>query len=148
MLAIKWFRCRCCEKYDFYFLVELHFKYTCISLLMETKTWIKRVARATKFPVISNILVREAREKIHTAPFWSRCPIDHSLLLEWLFFPGARFSKDSVTGPKSYFETKFSRKVGCVLISSDVHFVSLAGNLTVQFSNLLKLLSRMKNKTA
>ena len=54
----------------------------------------------------------------------------------------------NLTGPKLYFETKFSRKVGCVLTSNEVHFVSLADNFTVQFSNLLKLLSRMKNKTA
>ena len=53
-----------------------------------------------------------------------------------------------LTGPKSYFEIKFSRKVGCVLTSNEVHFVSLADNFNVQFSNLLKLLSRMKNKTA
>ena len=54
----------------------------------------------------------------------------------------------NLTGPKSYFEIKFSRKVGCVLTSNGVHFVSLADNFTVQFSKLLKLLSRMKNKTA
>ena len=54
----------------------------------------------------------------------------------------------NLTGPKSYFEIKFSRKVGCVLTSNEVHFVSLADNFNVQFSNLLKLLSRMKNKTA
>ena len=54
----------------------------------------------------------------------------------------------NLTGPKSYFAIKFSRKVGCVLTSNEVHFVSLADNFTVQFSNLLKLLSRMKNKTA
>ena len=54
----------------------------------------------------------------------------------------------NLTGPKSYFEITFSRKVGCVLTSNEVHFVSLADNFTVQFSNLLKLLSRMKNKTA
>ena len=41
-----------------------------------------------------------------------------------------------------------SRKVGCVLTSNEVHFVSLADNVTVQFSNLLKLLCRMKNETA
>ena len=54
----------------------------------------------------------------------------------------------NLTGPKSYFEIKFLRKVGYVLTSNEVHFVSLADNFTVQFSNLLKLLSRMKNKTA
>ena len=48
---------------------------------------------------------------------------------------------DNLTGPKSYFEIKFSRKVGCALTSNEVHFVSLADNFTVQFSNLLKLLS-------
>ena len=52
----------------------------------------------------------------------------------------------NLTGPKSYFEIKFSRKVRCVLTSNEVHFVSLADNFTVQFSNLLKLLSRMKKK--
>ena len=54
----------------------------------------------------------------------------------------------NLTGPKSYFENKFSRKVGCVLTSNEAHFVSLADNFTAQFLNLLKLLSRMKNKTA
>ena len=54
----------------------------------------------------------------------------------------------NLTGPKSYFEIQFSRKVGCVLTSNEVHFVSLADNFTVPFSNLLNLLSRMKNKTA
>ena len=54
----------------------------------------------------------------------------------------------NLTGPKSYFEIKFSRKVGCVLTSNEVHFVSLADNFTVQFSNLLKLSSGMENKTA
>ena len=54
----------------------------------------------------------------------------------------------NLTGPKSYFEMESSRKVGCVLICNEVYFVSLADNFTVQFSNLLKPLSRMKNKTA
>ena len=39
----------------------------------------------------------------------------------------------NLTGLKSYFEIKFSRKVGCVLTSNEVHFVSLADNFTVQF---------------
>ena len=43
----------------------------------------------------------------------------------------------NLTGPKSYFEIRFSRKVGCVLTSNEVYFVSLADNFTVQFSNLL-----------
>ena len=34
-------------------------------------------------------------------------------------------------GPESYFEIEVSRKVGCVLTSNDVHFVSLAENFTV-----------------
>ena len=33
----------------------------------------------------------------------------------------------NLTGPKSYFEIKFSR-VGCVLTSNEVHSVSLAEN--------------------
>ena len=52
----------------------------------------------------------------------------------------------NLTGPKSHFEIKFSRKVGCVLTSNEVHFVSLADNFSVQFSNLLKLLSRIKKQ--
>ena len=52
----------------------------------------------------------------------------------------------NLTGPKSHFEIKVFRKVGCVLTSNEVHFVSLADNFTVQFSNLLKLPSGMENK--
>ena len=54
----------------------------------------------------------------------------------------------NLTGWKSDFEIKVSRKVECVLTSNEVYFVSLANNYTVQFSNLLKLSSGMKNKTA
>ena len=54
----------------------------------------------------------------------------------------------NLTGPKSYFEIEGSRKVGSVLTSNEVHFVSLADNFTVQFSNLLKQSSGMKYKTA
>ena len=50
--------------------------------------------------------------------------------------------------PVSYFEIEVSRKEGCVLTSNEVHFVSLADNFTVQFSNLLKLPPLMENKTA
>ena len=58
--------------------------------------------------------------------------------------PGVRFS--NLTGPISYFELKVSRRVGCVLTSNEVQFVSLADNFTVQFSNLLKHSSGMENK--
>ena len=37
----------------------------------------------------------------------------------------------NLTGPESYFWIKVSRKVGCVLSSNEVHFVSLANNSTV-----------------
>ena len=36
-----------------------------------------------------------------------------------------------LTGPVSYFEIEVSRKVGCVLTSNEVHFVSIAENFTV-----------------
>ena len=36
-----------------------------------------------------------------------------------------------LTGLVSYFKIKVSRKVGCVLASIEVHFVSLAENFTV-----------------
>ena len=54
----------------------------------------------------------------------------------------------NLTGPKSYFESKVSRKVGCVLTSNEIHFVSLADDFTVQFLNLSKLPSGMENKPA
>ena len=49
---------------------------------------------------------------------------------------------------KSYFDMKVSRKVGFVLTSNEVPFVSLADNFTIQFSKLLKLPSGIENKTA
>ena len=52
----------------------------------------------------------------------------------------------ALTDPESDFEIKVSRRAGCVLTSNKVHFVSLANNFTVQFSNLLKLPSGMENK--
>ena len=52
----------------------------------------------------------------------------------------------NLTGPISNFEIKVSRRVGCVLTSNEVQFVSLADNFTVQFSNLLKLSSGMETK--
>ena len=54
----------------------------------------------------------------------------------------------NLTGLKSYFEIKVSRKVGRVLTSNEVNLVSLADTFTVQFSNLLKLPSGMENKTS
>ena len=54
----------------------------------------------------------------------------------------------NLTGPKSYFEIKASRKVGCVLTSTEVHFVSLADNFAAPFLKLLKHRSLMENKTA
>ena len=39
-------------------------------------------------------------------------------------------SPGNLTGPKSYFEIKVSRKVGSVLSSNEVHFVSLADTFT------------------
>ena len=44
----------------------------------------------------------------------------------------------NLPGPESDFGIKVSRKVGRVLTSDEVHFVSLPDNFTVQFSNLLK----------
>ena len=49
-------------------------------------------------------------------------------------------------GPESDFDINVSRKVGHVLTSDEVHVVSLADNLTVQFSNLLKLPLEWKTK--
>ena len=54
---------------------------------------------------------------------------------------GPRFSKGpaTYTGSESDFDIKVSKKVGRVLTSDEVHFVSLANNFTVKFSNLFKL---------
>ena len=41
-----------------------------------------------------------------------------------------------------------SKKIGCVLASNEVHFVSLANSFTLECSKLLKLPSGMENKTA
>ena len=64
--------------------------------------------------------------------------------------PRGQFLKrpGNLTGSKSYFEIKVSRKVGGVVTSNEVNFVSLADTFTVQVSNLLKLPSGMENKTA
>ena len=56
-------------------------------------------------------------------------------------------SPGNLTVQKSYFEIRVLSKVGCVLTSNEVHFVSLADNFTVQLSKLLKLPSSMENKT-
>ena len=53
---------------------------------------------------------------------------------------------DNLMGPESDFEIKVLRKVGRVLTSHEVHFVSLANNFTVQFSNLLKFPLEWKRK--
>ena len=45
----------------------------------------------------------------------------------------------TLTSPESDFDIKVPRKVGRVLTSNEVHFVSLADTFTVQFSNLLKI---------
>ena len=67
----------------------------------------------------------------------------------WISRPWGPFLErpGNLTGPISYFEIKFSRRLGCVLTSNEVQFVSLADNFTAQFSNLLKLSSGMANKT-
>ena len=52
----------------------------------------------------------------------------------------------NLTGPKSYFESKVSRKGGRVMTSNEVNFVSLADTFTVQFLNLLKLPSGISGK--
>ena len=52
----------------------------------------------------------------------------------------------NLPGPESDFDIKVSRKVGRVLTSDEVHFVSLADNFSVQFSNFLKLPLEWKAK--
>ena len=66
-----------------------------------------------------------------------RCSVDWGPFLER---PG------NLTGPESDFDIKVSRKVGRVLTSDEVHFVSLVDNFTVQFLNLFKLPLEWKTK--
>ena len=47
-------------------------------------------------------------------------------------------SPGNLTGSKSYFEIKVLRKVGCVLTSYEIHFVSLADNFTVPLYTIFK----------
>ena len=54
---------------------------------------------------------------------WRKLPF-HYLMGLFLESPG------NLTGPKSDFEIKVSRKVGPVLSSNEVHFVSLADTFT------------------
>ena len=54
----------------------------------------------------------------------------------------------NLTGPKTDFDIKVSRKLGRVMTSDEVHFVSLADNFTVNFSNLLKLPSGVKKQNS
>ena len=53
----------------------------------------------------------------------------------------------NLTDPKTYFEIKVSRRVGCLLTSIEVSFDSLADTFTVPFSKLLNLPCLMENKT-
>ena len=55
-------------------------------------------------------------------------------------------SPGNLTGPVTDYDIKVSRKVERVLTFDEVHFVSLADNFTVQFSNLLKLPLEWKTK--
>ena len=60
-----------------------------------------------------------------------------------------RFSKDpgaNLVDPETDFDIKVSRKVGRVLTSNAVYFVSLADTFIVQFLNLLKLPLELKTK--
>ena len=56
----------------------------------------------------------------------------------FLMEPGNPFLErpGNLMGPESYFEINVSRKVGQVLTSDEVSFVSLADDFTVQFSKL------------
>ena len=68
------------------------------------------------FPLIS---LKKDRERRQSCSFGARDP-----------FPER---PSNLTGPDSDFEIKASGKVGCVLTSNKVHFVSLANNFTVIF---------------
>ena len=78
------------------------------------------------------------------------------VLIRWIAlsryrYPGARFSKAPVPSRARnhiLISIKISRKVTeFVLISNEVHFVSLADKFTALFSKLLKLPSLKENKT-
>ena len=56
--------------------------------------------------------------------------IDHSTVVGLVTWGPFLERPGKLTGPVSYFEIKVSRKLGCVLASNEVHFVSLAENFT------------------
>ena len=67
------------------------------------------------------------------------------MMYQWLRVPFLE-RPGNLTDLESDFDIKVSRKVGRVLASDEVDFVSLADNFTVQFSNLLKLPQEWKTK--
>ena len=97
-------------------------------------------------------LPRSAGKRVHdlsVAYFWLDEKVERVCYIATTLTRGPFLEKPgNLTGPESDFEIKASSKVGCVLTSNKVHFVSLADNFTVQFSNLLKLPSGMENNTA
>ena len=66
-------------------------------------------------------------------------PYDHPVNTATLFWGPFLERPGNLTGPESDFDIKISGKVGRVLTSNEVHFVSLADNFTAPFSKLLKL---------
>ena len=82
----------------------------------------------------------QARARTQTARSGDKCTNHKVSRGPFLEAPG------NLTGPESDFDIKVSRKVGPVLTSDEVQFVSLADNFTVQFSNLLKLPLQWKTK--
>ena len=54
-----------------------------------------------------------------------------NVVAKWLIRGPFLERPGKLTVQVSYFEIEVSRKVGCVLTSNEVHFVSLAENFTV-----------------
>ena len=78
--------------------------------------------------------------RVRLKTFWDLRETGHKTRGPFLERPG------NLPGPESDFDIKVSRKVGCVLTSDEVQFVSLADNFTVQLSNFLKFPLEWKTK--
>ena len=101
----------------------------CAELITE-HSFLKTVTKLKNLDLQSNLVKKALINKQHN--LGTRGPFLES--------PG------NLTGPKSCFEIKVSRNVGCVLASNEVHFDFLTDSFTVPFSKLLKLPSLWKTK--
>ena len=87
----------------------------------------KTALRLTYFPTMKKLHSIHPTQNTKATPPTAIQPLTRGPFLERL---------GNLTGLISYFENKVSRRVGCVLTSNEVHFVSLAANFTGKQNSL------------